>query len=210
MIKNIIFDLGDVFIDLDHSGSREELLKLGIKKFSDEMMTMNHQYDKGLVSTSEFVAYYTNIFSDKTSDELIDSWNSILIDFPKQRLTFLENLPNKFRLFLLSNTNELHITYFKSQVGYDFYSRFVNCFEKIYYSYKINRSKPDKKAFQLILDQNNLNASETLFIDDRMLNTESAGKLGMETWCINPKQEEVVDLFTVKSDLFGGEEVKTL
>lgn len=210
MIKNIIFDLGDVFIDLDHSNSKEELLKLGIDKFSDDMMAINYQYDKGLVSTSEFIAYYTNIFSDKTSDELIDSWNSILIDFPKHRLTFLENLPNKYRLFLLSNTNELHIEYFKSQAGYDFYSRFVNCFEKIYYSHIINCSKPDKNAFRLIIEENNLDASKTLFVDDNLENIESASMLGIETWHIDPKKEEVIDLFTVKGDLFGGEEVEIL
>lgn len=210
MIKNIIFDLGDVFIDLDHSNSKEELLKLGIDKFSDEMMAINHQYDKGLVSTSEFIAYYTNIFSDKTNDELIDSWNSILIDFPKHRLAFLENLPNKYRLFLLSNTNELHVEYFKLQAGYDFYSRFVNCFEKIYYSHIINCSKPDKNAFKLIIEENNLDTSKTLFVDDNLQNIESANMLGIKTWHIDPKKEEVIDLFTVKGDLFGGEEVEVL
>jgi len=210
MIKNIIFDLGDVFIDLDHSNSKEELLKLGIDRFSDDMMAVNHQYDKGLVSTSEFITYYTNIFSDKTSDELIDSWNSILIDFPKHRLAFLENLPNKYRLFLLSNTNELHIEYFKSQAGYDFYSRFVNCFEKIYYSHMINCSKPDKNAFKLIIEENNLDVSRTLFVDDNLQNIECANMLGIETWHIDPKKEEVIDLFTVKGDLFGGEEVEIL
>lgn len=210
MIKNIIFDLGDVFIDLDHSNSKEELLKLGIDKFSDEMIAINHQYDKGLVSTSEFITYYTNIFSDKTSDELIDSWNSILIDFPKHRLAFLENLPNKYRLFLLSNTNELHVEYFKLQAGYDFYSRFVNCFEKIYYSHIINCSKPDKNAFKLIIEENNLDTSKTLFVDDNLQNIESANMLGIKTWHIDPKKEEVIDLFTVKGDLFGGKEVEVL
>jgi len=210
MIKNIIFDLGDVFIDLDHSSPKEELLKLGIDKFSDDMVAMNYQYDKGLMTTSKFIAFYANIFLDKTSDELIESWNSILNDFPKHRLTFLENLPNKYRLFLLSNTNELHIEYFKSQVGYDFYSRFANCFEKIYYSHKINCSKPDKNAFQLVLNENNLDASKTLFVDDNLQNTESASQLGMEIWHIDPKKEEVIDLFTVKGNLFGGEKVEIL
>lgn len=208
MIKNIIFDLGDVFIDLDQNSSKKELLKLGLTKFSNEMMAVNDQYEKGLIPTSQFVAYYTNMLSNKTSDQLIDSWNSILIDFPKYRLTFLENLPNKYRLFLLSNTNELHINHFKSQVGYDFYSRFVNCFEKIYYSHKIKCSKPDKKAFELIIDENNINVSETLFVDDNLQNIESANKLGFETWCVNPKKEDVIDLFTVKNNLFGSEEVE--
>lgn len=207
MIKNIIFDLGDVFIDLDNEKSKNELQNLGIEEFSEEMNRVNCEYEKGLISTSKFVAYYKGVFSNLSEAQLIDSWNSILMDFPKHRLSFLENIPNKYRLFLLSNTNELHIDYFKSQVGYDFYSRFVNCFEKVYYSHEINLRKPEKEAFELIVDENNLELSETLFVDDNVLNVESANKLGINIWHIDPEKEEVIELFTVKSDLFGREEV---
>ncbi len=202
MVKNIIFDLGNVFIDLDHSGSQNELLKFGMKSFSDEMIEINASYDKGLIKTDEFVAYYLKIFPGKTEQQLIKSWNSILFDFPKKRCSFLENITKKYKLFLFSNTNELHIDYFKTQVGYDFYNRFLNCFEKVYYSYKINSRKPESKSFKMIINENNLIASETLFVDDTLINIESANKLGIKTWHLNPNLEDVTDLFTIKSDLF--------
>jgi len=207
MIKNIIFDLGDIFINLDHSKSKFELLNLGVEKFSDEMMVCNENYEKGLISTANFLNYYKGIFSKPSKDQLMDAWNSILLDFPKYRLSFIENIPKNYRLFLLSNTNELHIEYFKMQVGYDFYNRFINCFEKVYYSYLINLRKPEKEPFELIIKENNLNVSETLFVDDSLINIESANKIGLETWYLKTETEDVIDLFSVKRSLFGQKEV---
>ncbi|MDH3323351.1 MAG: HAD-IA family hydrolase [Flavobacteriaceae bacterium] len=210
MIKNIIFDLGDIFIDLDHEKSKNELLNLGISQFTDEMIQINGSYEKGLISTLKFLEYYKIVFSNISEKQLVDSWNSILMDFPKHRLSFLEAISSKYRLFLLSNTNELHIDYFKAQVGYDFYRRFESSFEKIYYSHEINYRKPEKEAFQMIVVENNLEFSETLFVDDQLQNIESAKKLGIHTWHLNPDKEEVVELFTVKGDLFGQEAVKVV
>ena len=207
MVKNIIFDLGDVFIDLDHEKSKNELLNLAISQSTAEMIQINCRYEKGLISTLKFLEYYKGVFSNISEKQLVDAWNSILMDFPKHRLSFLENISKKYRLFLLSNTNELHIDYFRSQVGYDFYKRFVSCFGKLYYSHEINFRKPEKETFQLIVDENNLVFSETLFIDDQLENVESAKKLGIHTWHIDPAKEEVVELFTAKGDLFDWEEV---
>lgn len=207
MIKNIIFDLGDVFINLDHSKSKAELLKLGIKKFTDEMLGCNVSYEKGLMSTEEFLSYYKVIFSKLSNEQLIDSWNSILIDFPKYRLSFLEKIQNNYRIFLLSNTNELHIEYFKNQVGYDFYTRFVNCFEKIYYSHLIQHRKPENESFELIVNENGLKVAETLFIDDSLININGAKELGLKTWHLIPVKEDVVDMHAIKNNLFGQQEV---
>ena len=202
MIKNIIFDLGNVFIDLDHSGSSNELLKFGMKRFNNEMIKINQKYDKGLITTKDFIEYYLDIFPDKTQQQLINSWNSILFDFPKKRCLFIDNISEKFRLFLFSNTNELHIEYFKTQVGYDFYNRFLDCFEKVYYSYEMKVRKPELESFQMILDENKLIASETLFIDDMLVNIESAKRLHIKTWHLDSVKEDVTELFSIKSDLF--------
>ena len=202
MVKNIIFDLGNVFINLDNDASQNELLKFGMKNFNDEMIEINQNYEKGLVTTKEFVNYYLEKFPNKTQNELIKSWNSVLFDFPKNRCSFLEKFPKNYKLFLFSNTNELHIDYFKTQVGYDFYKRFLNCFEKVYYSFEMKSRKPDLESFELILKENDLIVSETLFVDDTLTNIESANKLGIKTWHLNPSIEDVTELFSVKSDLF--------
>ncbi len=204
MIENIIFDLGDVFVNLDHEKFQEELHYLGLKDISSNMTGFNQLYEKGLVSTSEFKDYYKDVlkrgeFSDK---QLVKSWVSILGDFPVHRLLFLENIPKNYRLFLLSNTNEMHIEFVKTQYGKDFYRRFVNCFDKVYYSHKINMRKPDAGPFELIIAENKLSASSTLFVDDMLENVVMASQLGIETWHIDPSKEDVSQLFEIKSELF--------
>jgi len=196
MIKNIIFDLGDVFINLDRQSTQNELKKLGLHQFSKEMTNLNLEYEKGLVSTDQFIHYYKNIFKDREEEELIQMWNAILSDFPESRLIFLEKLKKDYRLFLFSNSNDLHLKYFKKMVGIDFYNRFSSCFEKEYYSFQINFRKPDAEAYQFILDKNNLKPEETLFIDDTKENTDSAGKLGMKVWNLIAGKEDVTDLFS--------------
>ncbi|MCF6222218.1 MAG: HAD family phosphatase [Flavobacteriaceae bacterium] len=209
MIKNIIFDLGDVFINLDHSKSETEMLKLGIQKFTDEMLDCNVSHEKGLISTEEFLSYYKDIFSKLSNEQFIDSWNSIINDFPKYRLSFLEKIQNNYRLFLLSNTNELHIEYFKNLVGYDFYTRFVDSFEKIYYSHLIHHRKPEKESFELIIQENKLKVAETLFVDDSLINIIGAKKLGLKTWHLIPVKEDVVNMYEIKNSLFGQQKVGT-
>ena len=195
MIKNIIFDLGDIFIDIDEKQAQKELKKLGLNKFTDEMLEVNLLFEKGLISTKDFLKFYRKQFSAKSEEDLIKIWNSILIDFPIHRLLFIEKIQNKVKLFLLSNTNELHINHFKEQVGYDFYSRFYNCFEKVYYSNEIKLRKPDPEVFQFILNENDLNSNETLFVDDKVENTDSAKILGIHIWKLDPIAEDIIDLF---------------
>lgn len=205
MIENIIFDLGDVFVDLDHEEFNKQLNFLGLENITSNLTGYNQLYEKGLVSTEDFKAYYKNVlkkggFSD---EELVRSWVSILGDFPLHRLLFLENIPKKYRLFLLSNTNELHIDHVQTQFGNGFYDRFVSCFVKIYYSHKINMRKPDADPFQLIMEENELSPSATLFVDDTLENIEMANHLGIHTWHIIPGKEDVSELFSIKSDLFS-------
>jgi len=206
MVKNIIFDLGDVFINLDHHRSEEEMEKLGLEGFSDEMIGINMQYEKGLISTPDFISFYNSVLSVNTDQELIDSWNSVLSDFPLYRLSFLEQISKTYRLFLLSNTNELHIGHFKSRVGDEFYNKFFQCFEGVYYSNEINSRKPERDAFEIIINNNDLNVMETLFVDDTFVNIEAANKLGLNTWHIKPNSEDVIELFNVKGALFNQKE----
>ncbi len=205
MIENIIFDLGDVFVNLDHKKFQEELNYLGLKDITSNLIGFNQLYEKGLVSTKDFKAYYKNVLQKGgfSEEELVNSWVSILGDFPLHRLLFLERIPKKYRLFLLSNTNELHIDHVQTKFGNTFYDRFVNCFDKIYYSHEINMRKPDADPFQLIVSENKLSPSATLFVDDTLENIEMAIHLGIQTWHINPEKDDVSELFDVKSDQFS-------
>ena len=203
MIKNIIFDFGDIFINLDKKAIHKELEKIGILGISDEMMFVIEQYEKGLISSQDFINFFSSKFSVPSSD-LVFAWNSILLDFPLTRLAFLKELSKskKYRLFLLSNTNDLHISWVQENWGLKLYNEFKNCFEKFYLSYKINMSKPRSEIYEFVLTENNLKATETIFIDDLKENTAAANKLGIHTWNLIPGQEDITQLFIKKQILF--------
>ncbi|CAM1354320.1 HAD-IA family hydrolase [Tenacibaculum insulae] len=196
MIKNIIFDFGDIFINLDKEATYKELAKLGVTNISEDMIKTYYQYEMGLISTDAFIAFYQNKFPQLNSKDLVNAWNAILLDFPKHRLTFLKELValKKYRIFLLSNTNDLHISWIQNNWGTDLYNEFKNCFEQFYLSHEINFRKPNANIYEFVLDENNLKASETIFVDDLKENTESAKELGIQVWNLIPGKEDVIDL----------------
>ncbi len=203
MIKNLIFDFGDVFLDLDKPGAMQNALDLfEIDALSDEMVAINCLYEQGFISTDEFVDFYFNYFPKVTREEVIEVWNYILKEFPKHKLEFLQQLSkdNNYKLILLSNTNDLHIDWVKKHVS--FYDDFKKCFDKFYLSHEINLRKPDKEIYEFVLQENNLIAEESLFIDDTKENTDSAKRLGIHTWNIDETSEDIVNLFTIKQELF--------
>tara|TARA_R100000935_G_scaffold52239_1_gene79295 strand:+ start:1406 stop:2014 length:609 start_codon:yes stop_codon:yes gene_type:complete len=202
MIKTIIFDFGDVFINLDKKATLRELQKLGISQFSEELLEKNNDYEMGLISTETFLSSYINQFSQLNSNQVEFSWNSILLDFPKYRFQFIKKLSEEkdYKLILLSNTNELHINWIKQNVP--FFEDFRNCFDSFYLSHEMQLRKPNADIFEYVLDEENLLAEECLFIDDTLENTEAAAKLGLKTWHLEPTREDVIDLFTTKKELF--------
>ena len=120
----------------------------------------------------------------------------MLLDLPDYRLNFIENLSREgdYRLFLLSNTNAMHIPHFIEKVGLEKYNRFRNCFEQFYLSHEIKLRKPTPEIFNFVLDQNGLVATETFFIDDSKENTDAAEALGIHTWNLLVGQEDVTNL----------------
>lgn len=202
MIKNIIFDFGDVFINLDKAATKRELEQLKISDFSEEMLQQNMEYEKGLISSEAFIAAYRKSHPQLTSEAFTQSWNAILVDFPEYRLDFLKKLKaqGKYKLILLSNTNHIHIDWVKENVN--FFEEFQNCFDAFYLSQEINLRKPEPSIYEYVLEQHQLNPEETLFIDDTHENTEAAEKLNIHTWNIDPAKEDVVDLFKIKKELF--------
>lgn len=202
MIKTIIFDFGDVFLNLDKPATARELKKHNISDFSEKMLQKNREYEKGLISSEEFINGYCSTFPQLTSETFTSTWNSILVDFPKHRLEFLKKLKKEgnFKLILLSNTNHIHIDWVKENI--DIFEEFQQCFDAFYLSQEINLRKPDLEIYEYVLKQQDLKPEETLFIDDTAENTEAAAKLGIHTWNIDPEKEDVTELFNVKKELF--------
>ena len=200
MIKNIVFDFGDVFINLDKEATFDQLRALGVTNFSIEMIEVAKQYEIGKISTQQFVDTSKLMFPTISEIEFKNAWNAILKDFPLHRLHFLRKLADskKYRIFLLSNTNSLHISWIQKTWGSKLYSEFKKCFEKFYLSHEIHLRKPNEDIYKFVLNTNRLVPEETFFIDDTEENTITASTLGIKVWNINPTCEDVVDLFSQK------------
>lgn len=198
MIKNIIFDFGDIFINLDKPATVRELTnKFGAFEINAEMDTVNKEFEKGILSTDQFINFYSTIFPKASNDEIISAWNAIILDFPEYRLEFIEKLAldKKYKLFLLSNTNDIHIRYVEMTMKPHRYKRFKDCFDKFYLSHEINFRKPDLNIYEFVLNENKLVPEDTLFIDDIKENTAAAQKLGIQVWNLIPGSGEITDLF---------------
>lgn len=195
MIKNIIFDFGDIFINLDKQAPLLEMSKLGLTQMTPELDNIFKNYEMGLMESDTFINALQSIFNGASRAQIIAAWNSIILDFPEERLTFIEQLKkeNRYRLFLLSNTNDLHIEQVKKSMGLERFKRFQNCFEQFYLSQELKMRKPNSNIYEFVLHENNLVANETLFIDDSKENTLSASKLGILCWNLQVGKEDVLE-----------------
>lgn len=203
MIKTIIFDFGDVFINLDKEGAMSNALNIfNMKRLDEEMTMINSHYEKGFISTNDFITFYLEKFPSLSRKDIKNIWNYIIKDFPEYRLEFLKSIASKnnFNLMLLSNTNELHISFVKDQVP--FYNDFKNQFDKFYLSHEIQLRKPERSIYEFVLNQNKLNPNECLFIDDTYENVETAKQLGIKTWHIDPTVDDIIHLFETCKSLF--------
>ncbi|KAF2330125.1 HAD family hydrolase [Flavobacterium nitrogenifigens] len=196
MINAIIFDFGDIFINLDKPATISGLQKLGMKEWNNELDQLNLSFEVGAISPEDFVGGFQKQLPNANKEDILKAWNAVLADFPFYRLEFLQELSKKYRLFLLSNTDSIHINTFETKSGVSFYKDFYACFEKVYFSFDIGMRKPDPKIYQFVLEQNNLVAENTLFVDDKTENTDSAATLGIKVWNLQVGKEDVVDLFS--------------
>lgn len=195
MIKNIVFDFGDIFVNLRKDATTQAFQQLGINPFTPDLEELNKAYEIGSISELDFLSGFQIHLPQADLLEIRKAWNTIIGDFPLYRLEFLQLLKPNYRLFLLSNTDATHISYFEHQVGLSFSRDFYSCFEKVYFSYEMGMRKPDAICFQTVMARHELQAKHTLFIDDKKENTDAAAALGLSVWNLQVGQEDVVQLF---------------
>lgn len=198
--KNIIFDLGGVIINLDMPLTIRKFEELGIPDFHKiygqlAQTDVFDRFDKGFISEEEFFNGFMEQFHPKCGmNELIDAWNAMLLDFPKKRLDDLMFYKEGYRTFLLSNTNTTHVKAFEEILyrshGVKDLSGF---FERTYYSCDMGMRKPDREIFEHVLNENDLDPNETIFIDDTIIHVNGAQTLGINAILL-PKGEEFRDL----------------
>jgi putative hydrolase of the HAD superfamily len=199
-IKNIIFDLGGVIINLDIPKTIAEFNKISAVKFEDIYTQANQSdlfdlLDKGRIEPEEFFERLRKeIRYTGEEDALIYAWNAMLLDVPKKRLDALVKAKQNYNTFLLSNTNEPHIAVFENNLYRQHgVKNFEDYFDKVYYSCRMNMRKPDKEIFEFVLSENDLVASETVFIDDSIQHVKGAGECGINSYLL-PKNMEMADL----------------
>jgi len=180
----IIFDLGGVILNLNYSLTINEFKRLGIENSNvfyskSQQSNIFNQLEIGAISSKIFIKNIKKLLPKSTEKEIIYAWNIMLLDLPKVRLDYIKALKKKYKLFLLSNTNEIHINALKNKIGELEWMSFVNLFDKIYLSHIIGTRKPDEEAFKIILKENNLTPIEVLFIDDSLQHIKAAKKLGL-------------------------------
>lgn len=198
-IKNIIFDLGGVIINLDINKTISEFNKLSYMPFEAiytqaAQSSLFDDFDKGLTSTQEFFdEIRKQIRYEGPEQELAKAWNAMLLDIPEKRLDVLVTMKQNYNTFLLSNTCEPHIAAFE----HDLYLKhgvknFNDYFDEVYYSCRLGMRKPNKDIFEFVLKQNDLKPEETVFIDDSVQHVKGAGECGISSFLL-PKGEEIGD-----------------
>ncbi len=200
-IKNIIFDLGGVIINLSVEKTHQAFAALSGLPVEEIKNIVHHgaffhQYERGLIGDADFRDHLRESLNMNVGDtELDHAWNAMLLDIPMERIRLLEQLKPRFNLFLLSNTNNIHLQCFNSQVqqltGFTAIDQY---FHQAYYSHLLKMSKPDVEIYEHVLQSSNLIPSETIFLDDNKDNLAGANKAGIQMFHVQ-HPDQIFSLF---------------
>lgn len=187
-IQNIIFDLGGVFLNIDYGATRQAFIDLGVEDF-DALFTQSHanhlfeDLETGKVSPGEFYQRFREQTGLVVSDDQIrDAWNAMLLDFPPERLEWLDKVKDRYRIYLFSNTNQIHHEAFSADYSARNNGRnFDDYFIRAYYSHTLGLRKPYPASFLELCSREALDPASTLFIDDTSKNIQGAAEAGLQT-----------------------------
>jgi len=194
--QNIIFDLGGVIVDIDPEASFSAIANLGRHPLEMNEFLSTHEkifldYEKGLIDSRRFRDQIREALQQGISDEEIDAaWNSMLLDVPLARLQLLEKLKKQFRLFVLSNTNEIHVPAFNKIVEkVSGKANIAHFFDNVHYSHLMQMRKPEPEIYEAVVAMNGLEPGDTLFVDDRRDNILAARAVGLQTFHVTQSRD---------------------
>jgi glucose-1-phosphatase len=181
--STLIFDLGGVIINLNTQSTVDAFIRHNAA-LSPEIL--NHpaaiDYETGTISDAQFREEVRALVASQLSDDDIDlCWNAMILDIPAWRIDLLRRLRNNHTLFLLSNTNAIHMRRVEQEVSQFGVTSLDELFDRAYYSHKMNKRKPNTDIYEQIIRENNLRPEKTLFIDDNPYNIAGAQKTGIHT-----------------------------
>lgn len=202
-MKNLIFDLGNVIIDIDFDLTFRAFSKLSsiysweeVRYFIKEKCIWEN-YEKGIINDDEFRKILRNELKIKASDSDLDNaFCGLLQKIQPERVELLQKLSKKYRLFILSNTSNIHFQQVEKLLFESAgISHFSEIFKAVFLSFEMGKLKPEIEIYQQVLLEANIQANETLFFDDMLINLESAATLGIQTKQIIPNQFTIIDFF---------------
>jgi putative hydrolase of the HAD superfamily len=185
-IKNILFDLGGVILDIHVQATLKAFYDLGfpphLLQYPLNMDTdLFYRYETGKIDSSLFRDEMRRISGVEVEDAALDeAWNAMIIGIPEERVRLIERLGKQYRLFMLSNTSALHAPVFEAMYLEKAGIPMEKAFEKIYYSFRIGCHKPDHTAWEYVLKDAGILAGETLFLDDNIHNIKASQELGFK------------------------------
>ncbi len=191
-IKNIIFDFGNVLLNIDPARSAKAFTELGIKEGVDFWGSRSSSdlligLEKGSITPDEFRKGAMEMLVPGVTPQQVDeAWNALLLDFPPKRVEKLKALKLQYRLLLLSNSNQIHYECFMSRFEKEYGFPLNDLFEKLWFSHQVGMVKPNQEIFRFVLSDAGLNPAETLFIDDTLVHVEAARKLGINAVHLEP------------------------
>ena len=184
-IKNIVFDLGGVLVDLDFKSAINGLQKAGFANVKEQLQAFDREgifqkFELGEMTAEEFRSAIRENSTVTLTDEEVDAlWNLMLLEIPREKLELILDLRGKYMVYLLSNTNSIHWDYVCMNAFNYRGFRVSDYFEKTFLSFEMHLAKPDKAIFEKMLEDANLLAEETLFIDDSEANCKAAAEVGI-------------------------------
>jgi glucose-1-phosphatase len=190
--KNILFDLGGIFLDIDYNRTEQSFIELGItdfgKRFSQQFSNnLFEDLETGQITPEVFYDRFRQETGTELANEAIEkAWNAMLLTFPKERLDWLKAVGEKYPVYLYSNTNLIHYQSFTSIFETSFPGeKFNDHFITAYYSHEVGLRKPYPESYLKIMELEKLNPAETLFIDDTLKNIDGARAAGLQTLLLN-------------------------
>lgn len=202
-IRNIVFDLGNVLLNLDFDASIQAFQKLGLNSevvnrqqaYADSVF---YELETGKTTPEIFRKQVRRILNnpEATDQHIDDAWCAMIRDVPAMRVEMVKKLAKNFKVYLFSNTNAIHIhhlhTEFREMYGIEFPSLFV----KDFYSHELHERKPDLASYMKVIELSGIIPEETLFVDDLEKNISGAEKAGMKTFWLKDGME-VAEVFNL-------------
>lgn len=202
-IDAIILDFGGVLFNIDYDAPARAFQALGMTNFKEiySQASQTDLFDRmetGAISNEDFIdQLHQYVPEGVTKEQVLHAWNVILLDIPKARIDLVHKLGAHYRMFLLSNTNAIHVEEFEKTIdqtmGLDY---FYSAFETIYYSNRIGIKKPYPETFLEVCQWNDLDPKRTLFVDDSIQHAQGAAIAGLFSYHLRVDLgEEVIDVF---------------